>query len=442
MKKHIILLILLALIVRIPFFIMVLQNPTTAYTSHDSVGYNLIATNLLHNHSYSMYLSNPEIKDPVRTPGYPLFLALMYGVFLEKTVFVVAAQLLMDVIMVLILLFFGKVLFNEKVGMIAALLYTFNMHQALFATQILAETLFTIFLLLGVLFFLLYLKNKREGIVLISGFSLGISIFIRPIALVFPVLPLIFLIYKKVHGKIISVFLISIILLPFLWSVRNALVFKRFFYTKIHSVNLVIYNAPSIVADIENVSRNQAKDTFLKYEKEKYGLSDYDIEHFDDNPALCNRLAADAIKLVISHPVSFLKNQMIGILHTFIPVNIGFTAAVLQGKGSVIKLRPIYRESLQLILKAKVLAASKLFVRQRIEKIDFSIWIFICAVIIYQFAMYYMVVKGIGRYHFNIVTLFVLISIAFFLIIPGEVGEARFRVPVEPLIALLAALGF
>jgi hypothetical protein len=94
MKRYLFFLILVSLMVRIPFLIFVAVNPNVPYTSHDSIGYDALARNLLQNHSFSIYLQDPQVKDPVRTPGYPFFLTTIYAIFPNTSFFVVLLQML------------------------------------------------------------------------------------------------------------------------------------------------------------------------------------------------------------------------------------------------------------------------------------------------------------------------------------------------------------
>lgn len=443
MKKYIILLIVITILIRIPFFVMVITHPLTPYTSHDSFGYDYIARNILMNHSYSIYLDNPLVKDPVRTPGYPLFLSLVYAIFPNKAIFVVIIQLLIDSAIVFLLFFFARTLLSIKAGIIAGFLYTFNIHQVTFATQVLTEILFTFFLLLSVFCFFLFIKKKIIPLLLLSGILIGVSITIRPIAMFFPLIPLFFLIKKKIVPRLIILFLFSLILLPLAWTIRNTVVFKSIFYTKIHAVNLVLYSAPSIIGDINDVSRNEAKEIFFDAVKIKYSLSDNEINNFDDNPLLCDKIAKDARRIILSYPLLFIKNQVLGVLHTIIPLNIGYTTDVFIGKGTGgSDLKPVYSLFFRHLLRGKVSKAIRLFVKERGEKIGLSIWILLIVMLVYQMTVYVLATVGIKKQRISSEMIFLTLTIAYFLVIPGEVGEARFRVPVEPFIALFASLAF
>ena len=441
-KKLILIIIGVAFLMRIPFLLFVSGNPRAPYTSHDSFGYDAIARNILENGSFSIYPQDPQVKDPVRTPGYPFFLAAVYGIFPNTAFFVVLLQMALDIGIVILLFFFGKALVNRTAGVIAALLYALNIHQILFATQILTELLFTTILLLALFSFLLFLKNGRGRILFSSALCFGIAIMIRPIALLLPVIPLVFLAKQKVALRLIMLFALIVIIFPISWTIRNSIVFKQFFFTKIQSVNLVLYHAPAIIADVEEITRSEAIEVFFEAAKEKYGLTDYDIDYFDDNPSLSNTLAREARGIVSAYPMLFLKHHCIGTIKTMVPLNVGFSADILEGRGAGgVGLKPIFSSFWHLLLRGRIGQALILLRTERLKRLNPGVVLLFIFMVLYQTGLYVFAVMGLKKYRIPGVTIFLLLVIAYFILIPGVVGEARFRVPVEPVLAFMAAMG-
>ncbi|TET23592.1 MAG: hypothetical protein E3J78_02170 [Candidatus Cloacimonadota bacterium] len=441
MRKYLVLLIIFAVLVRIPFAILVFNRPHTAYASHDSIGYDALAKNLLYNHSFSLYSEDPQIKDPVRTPGYPFFLSMVYVFFPDNSPFVVLFQMLLDIGIILLLFNLVRAMVNDRAGFIAGLFYALNIHQVLFTTQVLSEILFSFFLLAGIVLCFLYVRKRGMQNLFLSALCIGFAILIRPIALFFPLIILFFLMLKRIQPRRMVAFTLIVILFPLTWTLRNTIVFKQFFYTKIHSVNLVLYHAPSIIQDRQGISREEAKKLFFKREKEKYSLSDYQMDYFDDNPSLCDKLARDARGIVFTYPLLFIKHQILGVIHTLLPANMGFTADMLAGKGSGGSgLKPAFKPFFQYLLRGRVTEGVTFLLKERGKNLGSGIWMILGLICVYQIALYILSIFGLKRNRISPEILFILITIAYFMIIPGEVGEARFRVPVEPYITLLASL--
>jgi 4-amino-4-deoxy-L-arabinose transferase-like glycosyltransferase len=442
MKNPLFWVIIIAILMRIPFLFFVVAHPLMPYTSHDSVGYDAIARNLLKNGSFSIYLQDPQVKDPVRTPGYPFFLAGIYGIFPNSAFFVVLLQIALDIGMVVLLFFFGKALVHQIAGFIAALLYALHIHQILFTTQILTEVLFTTILILAIFGFLIFLRKVSTPVLYVSALCFGLAILVRPIAILLPLIPLIFLIKRKVGLRPVLTFILLVIILPLLWTCRNAVTFKQFFFTKIHSVNLVLYHAPSIIADVEQTTRERGKQLFFEAVKEKYGLTDYDIDYFDDNPSLTNTLAREARGIVREYPLLFLKHHCLGTVKVLIPLNVGFTADILGGEGAGgAGFEPVFYSFSRLLLRGRIPQAMTLLNTERFRQLKPGMIVLFIFMVLYQAVIYLFVIIGIKKQRIPGVTLFLLLVLAYFILLPGVVGEARFRVPVEPLFAFMAGVG-
>jgi hypothetical protein len=138
----------------------------------------------------------------------------------------------------------------------------------------------------------------------------------------------------------------------------------------------------------------------------------------------------------------FLKYHLIGTIKVLCPLNVGFTADILRGQGAGGSgFKPTFSIFWRLLLRGKMGDAIKLLTEERITKLHPGTWLLFIFMILYQVVIYCLTVVGLSRRRIPGVTLFLFLVIAYFILIPGVVGEARFRVPIEPLFALLAAAG-
>jgi hypothetical protein len=302
--------------------------------------------------------------------------------------------------------------------------------------------LFTAVLMLAIFSFLLFAKHGRKRMLLYSALYFGLAIVIRPIAVLLPIIPLIFLAKRKVAIRLTTLFALIVIILPALWTIRNAMVFRQFFFTKIHSLSLVLYHAPSIIADVEQVTRDEGKRIFFAAAKEKYLLTDYDIDYFDDNPLLTDKLAWEAMGIVRAYPLLFVKHHAIGTIKVLFPLNVGFSADILEGRGAGgVALKPIFSTFWHFLFRGRIGQAMRLLVDGRIRRLNPGWLLLFIIMALYQTGIYIFMIIGLQKKRVSGVTFFLLLAIAYFVLIPGVVGEARFRVPVEPLFAFLAAVG-
>jgi len=68
------------LLTHLPILVLVGLNPNCAFSGGDSHQYHVLATSLLDRGIFSVQTSPPYELDIFRTPGYPLLMAVIYGV--------------------------------------------------------------------------------------------------------------------------------------------------------------------------------------------------------------------------------------------------------------------------------------------------------------------------------------------------------------------------
>lgn len=164
----------------------------------------------------------PELRRP---PGYAFFVAgtiLLLGEELRALAFV---QHLLGVATALLTYVLGRLTFGRPAGLLAGLLVALNGALVLSGQSIMTETLFT-FLLVGTLLLLLLAgRSGHWGWALLAGLGLGAAALTRPVAQALVILvPLAFLVYIRrpgpvVRGTVLVGVGFALILVP--WMVRN-----------------------------------------------------------------------------------------------------------------------------------------------------------------------------------------------------------------------------
>lgn len=149
----------------------------------DTPSYRRLAETVLH--GFANY-------DGTRTPGYPVFLALVGA---DRQVWLV--QLLLGFITTLLLFYIGWKLTDKAwFGGLIALAHTLNLGQLFFESDLLTESLTTFLLVLtmsGVLFWLLNQRARTIWLAFLLGLSSTLTLLVRPLFIYLPFLILIFL---------------------------------------------------------------------------------------------------------------------------------------------------------------------------------------------------------------------------------------------------------
>jgi 4-amino-4-deoxy-L-arabinose transferase-like glycosyltransferase len=190
-------------------------------------GYDLIANNLAHGNGYRWDANMGETM--IREPGYPLFLAAVFklgGYHLEAARF--ANWLLSIGIAIMIMRLARLVTNDEKIALIASLLFLLNPGTLICEARGGVEILF-IFAILMFMLALHHAVEKRSAWgYLIAGLALGIVVQIRSTPIVFPAMLLFYLCLTAtgMRERLRVVLNVSVLTLGMLavmapWTIRN-----------------------------------------------------------------------------------------------------------------------------------------------------------------------------------------------------------------------------
>ena len=149
----------------------------------DTPSYRRLADTVLH--GFKNY-------DGTRTPGYPVFLALVGN---DQHVWIV--QLFLGIATTLLLFYIGWKLSDKPwFGGLIALSHTLNLGQLFFEANLLTETLTTFLLIVtmaGMLIWLLYPQKRSYWLAFLIGLISVLTLLVRPLFIYLPFFLLIFL---------------------------------------------------------------------------------------------------------------------------------------------------------------------------------------------------------------------------------------------------------
>lgn len=274
-----IMLFIMALIFRLIYVFKMEHAPLVT----DAYNYDVMTRQFL-DKGFLGYLSDKP--NAIVTPGYPLFLALIYRIFgysseIGPIMHVRVVQAILGALSCIIVYFIGKHIKNKRTGLIAAVLYTIYPTYLWATTLVLTETLFNFFLLLYVYFQLRVFETWKMSDALLCGFTFVLAVMVRP--LIFPLLivPFAYMYIIKKDKKVIEVFkytaaAVLVVMIP--WWLRNIITMKKFILLATQTGNPLIAGTFPYYTDID----------LSKYEVEnqvKAGLK-YIIEGFIKQPVL------------------------------------------------------------------------------------------------------------------------------------------------------------
>ena len=212
-----------SLLVKILLLVITTTIPEKFLFVGDQFEYFMRASALVKGKGYHHYST-------FRPPLYPLFLALIFYLF--RSIFAAKLiQILLSTFNVFILYLMSKRIFDEKVGLISALIFSLYPNLIFFSHTLWTETLF-VFLLVSSIYFLIEFRyTQRNLLLLLSGLTWGLASLTRSLLFYFlPIIFLWFMIFEKGRHKekIIHFSLFAIITLITIapWTYRNYLVYR------------------------------------------------------------------------------------------------------------------------------------------------------------------------------------------------------------------------
>jgi hypothetical protein len=218
----------------------------------------------------------------------------------------------------------------------------------------------------------------------------------------------------------VGLFLAGAVLVIAPWVIRNWSVTGRPVFAEVPTNTLVRFNLAYVVAEAEGITRDEAASR-LSGEADTW---------------------EDAVTVIRKYPRVFVSQQARGILRSLIGVESGVWARQfgygLERQGSLEVLSTLFQGG---PLKALARVQLLLLDPQTAVLAGLSVLAIIHAGSLYLLGLVGVVAVMRGARTSRLIYLLAGLSIAFMVISPGAAGQARFRIPVEPYLALFAGAG-
>lgn len=249
----------LALLVRALCWLPGAAQPERFFTD-DAHGYVALARDL-----HAAYL-DPESSSfavgLVRTPGYPVFLAALLGVFRGSLAAVVLVQVGLSLFTVWLTCVLATRLMGRRAALAAGLLLALDPVSALFSCLLQPETLFTALLLAATICWLWALERGSWRTAAFAGFMLGIAALTRPIGLFLSLwlVPAVWLRRDVRHKtRLLLCFLLASSVPIFGWMAKNQMQTEFPVFSIGGDSSLFDYRAAGALAEDEGISWEEAR---------------------------------------------------------------------------------------------------------------------------------------------------------------------------------------
>jgi len=400
------------------------SHPERAFYS-DTYTYLKPALQLLQSGSY-------PADSTLRTPVYPLFIALTYGVFGASPSRLILVQMMLSAATVLGTLVLGCRLLPRRAAIAGALLMAFSLESITQPFAILSETLFTLLLLLSVIAWVRFTASGRTSSLLVSACWMGLAILCRPIALYFPVFLAGAWLLQQTHVmptalKSIALYALVLVAIIAPWVWRNARSVGIATVSAMPTYNMLYFEAAAVEAREQQMSADAVRSRYDREVQDQ--LLGSGLENTEANRA---RVWTEmAVPILAAHPFELawvhLKADGAGLL----PDVATLTEILGWSTGR--------RGTLSILQRDGLVAAAKYYIGDR----TWLVWVFIPFTLLLLFT-YLTAIWGswtLARSREWCALVVLLGPFLYFLVLPGPASVPRFRAPVAPYLTLLSGLG-
>lgn len=256
-RRGLVLVLALAAATRLIVFAVAVQAPSR-FMTEDSFQYDLLARRFgdayVHLHARLLDLSL------LRPPGYPAYLAAVYGVAGRSWTAAVAVEVVIGVATVLGVYLLARRLAGPGVAVVAGLALALDPISVAMTSNVTTETVFAAVWVCAALLWVAGLQRRRPWLLAAAGAVFGVSVLVRPIGLYLPVLlvPLTFWLVggPRTRRALASAAILVAFAVPVgLWAARNAHETGVVTVSTIGAHNLLDYRAADALAIDEGSSR-------------------------------------------------------------------------------------------------------------------------------------------------------------------------------------------
>jgi hypothetical protein len=372
------------------------------------------------------------LPDIARTPGYALFLAVAC---LAGPIAAALAQVTLSAFSVVLVWRLAREVFADRhIAIIAAWIFAFEPLSIIYSILLLSETLFLAVFLMSLIRLVEFLRSGRLRVLAEAGLWLAAATFVRPVTYYLPVALAagLMLVPERVPGlrwKAPAVLLLSV--LPWLaaWQMRNYLETGFAGFSSIQTQNLYFFSAAEVTGRAEHRTLPAVQDEFgyndeqlfLERHPETAGLNQAQRLNF-------TRIAAK--RILRAHPWLFVRTHLAGSIRT--ALNPG-GAVLLDLVHAPVDYEAFTRErELGPMLAALWMAAN--------HPLQMAV---MAAPGLILLGFYVFAVLGAVRGRTPGACLWLLLGVVlyFFAVSGGAVAAARLRLPVMPIVCVLAAAG-
>jgi len=381
---------------------------------------------------------NDEGPETYRTPGYCILLAP--AVMVGHLEFAIVLQFLLSLVTLYLVYRLAQLMFeDEPIALLAAALYALEPLSIFYVSQLYSETMFTTLFMAWLYLLSRYLKRERGGDLILSGAALTASIYVRPIVYYLPAMVLAGLLLRearsgrrawKLFVMQLALFVIVTMGPVIVWQLRNKMETGFGGFSGVSSSNMYLYQAASVLAEQQHVSFAEMQNRLGHGGPERY----FRVHPEQATWPLARRyqyMLDEGSRVLREHPFMYARIHLAGMA----------MVVFSSGINAILKFLRVYPAKRS---GSPGLADWGMFPQARFMLAHPTVLIANALLLPIEIAYLLLAVAGLSdREVLRKPEVWVIILVfAYYVVMSGGPGgESRFRVPLMPMICVLAACG-
>lgn len=273
--------------------------------------YEVYARNILSGHGYSQSITAPYYPNAYRTPGYALFLCLIYKIFGINNFAVMLTQVLLNATVPVLIFYITRRYFSLRFAYLASFMVAVYPFTTIFVHVLFSEILCIFLFTLGLFLFEEARHTRKILFFSLSGITFGYCLLVRPGIALFPLfITIAYLFVENVKRiwKYLLIFNFCVVLVWTPWVIRNYWTMGRFIPLALEGTE-VLHGATVLVGKYFENKTNNPK--FINQSKEiQKILGDSGLTGLEKDMKEKGILLEYALKNIKDNPFSYILNSI------------------------------------------------------------------------------------------------------------------------------------
>ncbi len=388
----------------------------------DSTEYAQLAQNILTNHVFSLSQHAPFNPETFRTPGYPLFIAVILILF--RAYFAVSiVQIVLTFCTAFLIYRMMQRFVSETWAFFAAVLYLVEPMVMAYSLIVLSDIPF-VFLLVSIVYVFFFSARNTKNF-FFAGLICGFSILVRPLAVLFPLVIVgweVLCMNRKEVRKVailLGAFICGVMLVVSPWLIRNKIETNAWGISSLGPSNLLYSNLIPYLAARDHLSEAAVEQ---KIYQENGSLGD------PRSLANSSKITNVSLRYLKQDPFGYARYHIVETAPLFLASSLKEFVKLWSGTVGEYTANPNLS---RLLFQGKFSGVWEALKQQGIYTFEKFVWLGIVIVGLFSLA---------DRKHRRMVVFFCVV-ILYFALATGPVSNTRYRLPLEPFLFMLAVMG-